>query len=102
MAFYATVIACTCERGGWQFDSATISILSHGIMVFDMVGMTLLVIPMVVSILTVAMVAAVIGLIPVRCKFIRFMRQILLKGIVDNFYEIFQVIILTFDTRIDQ
>ncbi len=89
MAFHATVIAGTCEWGGWQLGSATISILSHRIMMFSVVGMTLLVISMLVSILTVAMVTAVTRLVPVRFKLILFMRQILLEGIVDNFYEIF-------------
>ena len=68
---------------------------------FDIVGMPWLVIPIIVivSVLTVAMVAAVIRIVPVRFKFILFMRQIILKDIVDDFYEIFQVIILTVDTR---
>ncbi len=53
------------------------------------VGMTLLVIPVLVSIVVVAMVTAVTRLVPVCFKLILFTRQILPKGIVDNFYEIF-------------
>ena len=61
---------------------------------FSVIGMTLLVIPMVVSILTVAMVTAVTRLVPVRFKFILLMQQILLnKGIVDDFYKIYLLLI---------
>ncbi len=59
---------------------------------FDVVGMTRLVIPVTVvdvSLIVVAMVTAVIRPVPVRFELILSMREILLEGIVDNFYEIF-------------
>ncbi len=81
--------SATFRQGGWQLGSATISILSHRIMVLSTIGMTFLVIPVLVSSVVVAMVTAVTRLLPVRFKLIMFTRQILLKGIVDKFYEIY-------------
>ena len=102
VAFHATVIAGTCEWGRWQLGSATISILSHRIMVFSIIIVTLLVTPVLVRHITVAMATAVTRLVPGRFKFILLTRQILLKGIVDDFNEIIQVNILPFNIRIRQ
>jgi hypothetical protein len=102
VAFHATVIAGTCEWGRWQLGNATISIQSHGIMVLSTIIVTLLFTPVLVRHIIVAMATAVTRLVPGRFKFIRLTRQILLKGIVDDFNEIIQVNILPFNIRIRQ
>ena len=69
---------------------------------FSIIIVTMLVTPVLVRHITVAMATAVTRLVPGRFKFILLTRQILLKGIVDDFNEIFQVNILTFNIRIRQ
>ncbi len=54
-------------------------------MVFSTIVVTLLVTPVLVRHVVVAMVTAVTRLVPGRFKLILLTRQILLKGIVDNF-----------------
>ena len=71
-------------------------------MVLSTIIVTLLFTPVLVRHITVAMATAVTRLVPGRFKFIRLTRQILLKGIVDDFNEIIQVNILPFNIRIRQ